>query len=399
MVEFLNLKIVLILAVGFSLAAILGYLSYKIHLSPIFGYLAAGYLIGPYSPGFVADLKIAEQLAEIGVVLMMFGVGMHFKWRDLMRVKHIAIIGAILQTVVAATVTTALLTSIGWPFASSALFGLAIGIASTIVLVRVLTDNNLLSTSAGHIAVGWSIVEDFITVLILLLIPILADSSVGKETSLHDIAFAIVVVIFKFLLLIIFMFTIGQKLVAFVLSRLMKFQSHELFTLAMLAMTFGIAIGSALIFGTSIALGSFIAGMVIGQTRVRNLVTDKATPLKDTFVVIFFLSVGMLFNPFAVAKNLHLFFSVLSVILMIKPMTAFLISMAFKKPVSTALAVSFGLAQIGEFSFILSEVAMKLNLFSSVGYDIIVACALASISINPILFKILHQMSTPPKHS
>ena len=393
MTEFLNLKIVIILAIGFSLAALLGYTSYKFRLSPVFGYLAAGYLIGPYSPGFVADLKIAEQLAEIGVVLMMFGVGMHFKWKDLLRVKHIALIGALSQTLVAATVTTILLTNIGWSFSSSALFGLAIGIASTMVLVRVLYDNNLLSSAAGHIAVGWSIVEDFITVLILLLIPIFVDTTLGKQTSFHDIAFSIIVVVFKFLLLIIFMFTLGQKFVAFVLSRLMKFQSHELFTLAMLAMTFGIAVGSALIFGTSIALGSFIAGMVIGQTRVKNLVTDKATPLKDAFVVIFFISVGMLFNPFAVAKNLHLFFSILCVIIMIKPMTAFLISMAFKKPIATSLAVAFGLAQIGEFSFILSEVAMKLNLFSTVGYDIMVACALASISINPLLFKILKGLS------
>jgi CPA2 family monovalent cation:H+ antiporter-2 len=392
MTDFINLKIVLILAIGFSLAALLGYLSYKIHLSPIFGYLAAGFVIGPYCPGFEADLQIAEQLAEIGVILMMFGVGMHFRWKDLVHVKHIAILGGAGQMLITAVVTAVFLCSLGWSLISGLLFGLSIGLASTIVLVRVLTDNNLLSSAAGHITVGWSIVEDFITVLILLLIPIFADASSIQGTSLQDIGLSIAIMLLKFVLLIMFMFTIGQKAVTFILGRLGRFQSHELFTLAMLALTFGIAVGSALIFGTSIALGAFIAGMVIGQTSVRILATDKAAPLKDAFVVIFFISVGMLFNPFVVGKNLYLFFTILSIILVIKPTIAFLISMALKKPIMTAVTVALGLAQIGELSFILSEVALKLHIFSDEGYDIIVACALASISLNPILFKILKRV-------
>ena len=392
MEEFVNLKIVLILAMAFSSAAFLGYLAYKIHLSPIVGYLAAGFVIGPFCPGFVADFQLAEQLAEIGVVLMMFGVGMHFKLRDLLRVKHIAIVGGIVQMLLTGASATALLHTMGWSFDSSALFGLSIGLASTIVLVRVLTDNNLLTTAAGHISVGWSIVEDFITVIILLLIPVFADSSQIEGSSFREIGLTIAILVCKFLLLVMFMFTVGQKAVAFILYRLGKFQSHELFTLAMLALTFGIAVGSALLFGTSIALGAFIAGMVMGQTSVRNLVTDKAAPLKDAFVVIFFISVGMLFNPSAVGKNLYLFFATLSIILIIKPTIAFVISMIFKKPIMVSLTVALGLAQIGEFSFILAEVARKLHIFSDEGYDVIVACALASICINPLLFKLLKKI-------
>ncbi len=392
MEEFVNLKIVLILAMAFSSAAFLGYLAYKIHLSPIVGYLAAGFVIGPFCPGFVADFQLAEQLAEIGVVLMMFGVGMHFKLRDLLRVKHIAIVGGIVQMLLTGASATALLHTMGWSFDSSALFGLSIGLASTIVLVRVLTDNNLLATAAGHISVGWSIVEDFITVIILLLIPVFADSSQIEGSSFREIGLTIAILVCKFLLLVMFMFTVGQKAVAFILYRLGKFQSHELFTLAMLALTFGIAVGSALLFGTSIALGAFIAGMVMGQTSVRNLVTDKAAPLKDAFVVIFFISVGMLFNPSAVGKNLYLFFATLSIILIIKPTIAFVISMIFKKPIMVSLTVALGLAQIGEFSFILAEVARKLHIFSDEGYDVIVACALASICINPLLFKLLKKI-------
>jgi CPA2 family monovalent cation:H+ antiporter-2 len=238
MTEFVNLKIVLILAMAFSSAALLGYLAYKIHLSPIVGYLAAGFVIGPYCPGFVADFQVAEQLAEIGVVLMMFGVGMHFKLKDLLRVKRIAITGGIIQMLLTATAATAFLHNLGWPFTSSVLFGLSIGLASTVVLVRVLTDNNLLTTQAGHISVGWSIVEDFITVIILLLIPIFVESAQIQTASFREIGLTIAILVCKFLLLMMFMFTVGQKAVAFILFRLGKFQSHELFTLAMLALTF-----------------------------------------------------------------------------------------------------------------------------------------------------------------
>lgn len=385
----LNLKIVLILTVGFAFASVLGYLTHRLKLSPILGYLLAGYLIGPYSPGFVADMKISEELAEIGVILMMFGVGLHFKWQDLMNVRRIAIPGAILQTLVATLAGTALIYHMGWPLETGIIFGLAIGVASTVVLVRVLSDNHLLNTLQGHISVGWLIVEDIITVIVLILVPVLASSVSGTAVSLNDVALAIAFILTKFVLLILLMFTIGRQFVSYVLSKIMLTHYHELFTLTVLALTFVIATGAALLFGASIAFGAFIAGMVIGQTHVRHEVSTNAMPLKDTFVVIFFLSVGMLFNPATLVENFYLFVGVLAIILLIKPLTAFLIMAAYRYPFKVAMTVALALAQIGEFSFILAEEALKFHLLPDEGYDIIVACALVSISLNPLFFKLL----------
>jgi monovalent cation:H+ antiporter-2, CPA2 family len=397
MAESINLKIAFILTVGFAFAAILGYISHKIKLSPIFGYLIAGYLIGPYSPGFVADRETAEQLSEIGVLLMMFSAGMHFKWQDLIRVRRIAIPGAFGQTLVATIIAASLTYSMGWPLRSGIIFGLAIGVASTMVLIRVLSDNHLLKTKEGHVAVGWLIVEDLITVIILILIPALAVYSFEAELLIQEIVYSFLQVIMKFILLAAIMFTLGYKLVTYILMKIKLTRYPELFTLTVLAITFAIAIGSNMIFGTSIALGAFLAGMVIGQTRVHDHVSAKITPLKDAFVVIFFLSVGMLFNPAAIVHHLYIFFVTLAIILLAKPIAAFLITIALRYPLKTALTVAIGLAQIGEFSFILSEQAMRYRLLPSSGYDIIVACALISISINPLLFKLLNRFQKKHK--
>ncbi len=387
-IEAHNLKIVLILTVGFAFASLLGYLSHRCKLSPLLGYLLAGYLIGPYSPGFVADLKTAEQLAEIGVILMMFGVGLNFKWQDLMAVKRIAIPGAIGQTLVASLVGTLLIYSVGWTLESGIIFGLAIGVASTVVLVRILSDHKLLSTPEGHIAIGWLVVEDIITVAVLILIPTLATAYKGNEVAVGSIGLTMAFLIFKFIILIVLMFTLGQKLVSFILTKIVLAHSHELFTLTILALTFVIATGSSLIFGTSIALGAFIAGMVIGQTEVRQQALVHSLPMKDTFVVIFFITVGMLFNPYVIVEHFFLFGGVLAIILFVKPLTAFIISLALKYPVKTAVIVSIALAQIGEFSFILAEEAMRLDILPDDGYDIIVACALVSIALNPLFFSL-----------
>lgn len=391
--ESYNLKIVLILTVGFALASILGYLTQRCKLSPILGYLLAGYLIGPYSPGFVADMVISEQLAEIGVILMMFGVGLHFRWEDLMHVKGIAIPGAIGQTFCAALFGTVLIYSMGWSLTVGIIIGLAIGVASTVVLVRVLSDNELLTTPQGHIAVGWLIVEDILTVGVLLLLPTIAETVGGGQISLSAIASSIFFVLFKFAILTVLMFTLGRKFVTYVLYKIARTRSHELFTLTVLALTFVIATGSALVFGTSIALGAFIAGMVIGQTEVRHQASANALPMKDAFVVIFFLSVGMLFNPEVIVSHFILFIGVLSIILIVKPLAAFLIVTFLRYPFRTGLTVALALAQIGEFSFILAEEAIKLNVIPDEGYDLIVACALISISINPILFKSIEYLA------
>lgn len=384
-----SLKIVLALTIGFSLASILGFLTHKLHLSSILGYLLAGYLIGPYSPGYVTDMELSEQLAEIGVVLMLFGVGMHFKWQDLMKVKNIAIVGGIGQTFVASLTGALLIYLIGFSIETGLIIGIAISVASTVVLVRILSDNNLLDTSEGHVAVGWLVVEDIFTVAVLILLPTYAQSISGVSNSLFAIISAVAMILFKFSLLILLMFTLGTKTVAFVLHHVARTRSHELLTLSVLALTFTIATGSAIIFGTSIALGAFIAGMVIGQSDVKHQASANLHPIRDAFVVLFFLSVGMLFNPSAIWEHFFLFLCVLGVILIIKPLAAFLIVILMRHPLKTAITVALALAQIGEFSFILSEEAMKLDIMPEEGYDIIVACSLISISINPLLFRTL----------
>lgn len=384
-----NLKIVLILTIGFSLASIFGYISQRIKLSPILGYLLAGYAIGPFSPGFVADLVISEQLAEIGVILMMFGVGLHFKWKDLVSVRHIAIPGAIGQTLVASISATILIHLIGWSWEAGVIIGLSIAVASTVVLVRVLSDQQLLDTRQGHIAVGWLIVEDVLTVIFLILLPTIVALLKGTYVSAQEIAFTLAMTALKLLVLAAVMFTIGRKVVAYILFKVAHTRSLELFTLTILALTFLIATGASFLFGASIALGAFIAGMVIGQTDVRHQASVHASSMKDAFVVIFFLSVGMLFNPSAIVENFPLFVSVLAVILLFKPLAAFLIVLFLRQSFATALTIAIALAQIGEFSFILAEEAIKFDVLPDEGFDIIVACALVSISINPLLFKVL----------
>lgn len=386
MADTLNLKIVLILTVGFFFASIFGSLSHRAKLSPILGYLIAGYLIGPYSPGFVADKEIAEGLAEIGVILMMFSVGMQFKLSDLLKTKKIAIPGAIAQTCIAAALGAALMIGLGWPLQAAIVFGFAIGVASTIVLVRVLSDNGLLQTSQGHVAVGWLIVEDILTIAALLLIPTLAISMDGGEFPLTNLSLSFGLILLEFILLALFLFTLGKKAIGYILGKVYDTKSHELFTLTVLTIAFVIATGSTLLLGTSIALGAFIAGIVVGQTKIRKEVTLHSTPLKDAFVVIFFLSVGMLFNPVTISTHFYLFLNVLAIILLAKPLIAFTLTMVLKYPLKTAITVAIGLSQIGEFSFILAQQAVLFNIFPSIGYDILVACALISISLNPILF-------------
>ncbi|MBA2727587.1 MAG: cation:proton antiporter, partial [Parachlamydiaceae bacterium] len=382
-----NLGIVLILTIGFSLACLFAYVMQRLKLSPILGYLLAGFVIGPYSPGYVADSNIAEQLAEIGVILMLFGVGMHFKIQDLMNVKNIAIPGAIGQTLVATLATIVVVHFAGIPWEIGLILGLAIGVASTVVLVRMLTDNQLLKSQEGHIAIGWLIVEDILTVIILIMLPTFAVMLHGESSGWVNVFQSLAGSGAKFIILVLFMFTWGQKIVSYILTKIARLHSQELFTLGVLAIVLVIATGSTYIFGISIALGAFIAGMVIGKTHVRHQAAANAFPLKDIFGIIFFLSVGIIFNPVAIWHNLGLFLGLLMVVLIIKPLSAYLITVFLGYPLRTALVVAIGLAQIGEFSFILAEQALKFNLFSDDGYDLLVALAITSISLNPLLFQ------------
>lgn len=388
----IHLKIVLIFTVGFACASVLGYLCHKIKISPILGYLLAGYIIGPYSPGFVADTEIFEQLAEIGVILMMFGVGSQFKWQELIKTRKIAIPGALGQTLFALCLTVGLTNLFAWPLAAGVMLGLAIGVASTVVLVRVLSDNHLLATKEGHIAVGWLIVEDIITIFVLLMLPIFVRFSLGDLPSLKDVITAILIVIFKFSLLILFVASIGRIAIKQILHRVMRLQSRELFTVTILAFTFVVATGSTLIFGTSLALGAFVAGSLISQHAARNDVLTNAAPLKDTFVVIFFLSIGTLFNPSIIYEQFFLFLSILAVILIGKPFAAFIISLCFRQSAKTSFTIAIALAQVGEFSFILAEEATQAGILPDAGYDVIVACAFISIAINPLWFKLQRRL-------
>jgi len=388
--ETYHLKIVLLLAVGFALASILGYFAWRAKVPSILGYLLAGYLIGPYSPGLVADMQVSEQLAEIGVILMMFGVGLDFKLQDLIKVKGIAIPGAIGQTFISTLLSTLVVYFFGGSLKEGITIGLAIGVASTVVLVRILAENNLLKTKEGHIAVGWLIVEDVITVVILLLLPSFAKMATDSEFLISDLFVPLGILLLKFVLLIVILAAFGQKLVSYILSKVVQSESHELFTLSTLAFVFLIAIGTTFFFGISIALGAFIAGMVIRKTKVHAKALIHSLPMKDAFVAIFFLSVGMLFNPRVIAQSFPLFISFLFIILLVKPAIAFLISWMLKCQIKTSLIVAIALAQIGEFSFILSEEAMKFDFISREGYDVIIACALVSIAINPLIFKFLH---------
>lgn len=384
-----NIGIVLILTIGFGFASLLGYFAQRWHLPSILGYLIAGFIIGPYSPGFTGDIKLAEQLAEVGVILMLFSVGMHFKVSELVKVKNVAIPGAIIQTLAATVTTATLLYFLGWNLEAGVILGLAIGVASTVVLVRVLSDNHLLETMEGHIAVGWLIVEDILTVAVLILLPVFAQFMKGEELSFFDISSSIALMIIKFVILAILMFTWGYKLVSFLLTSVARLRSHELLTLTVVAIIFLIATGSAYIFGTSLALGAFIAGLVIGRTDVSHQAAANALSLRDIFTIVFFITVGMLFNPMVMVDHFQLFTIVLFVILIVKPLVAFLIVISFQYSVKAALVVAFALAQIGEFSFILAEQATNFNLLPEEGYDVVVAAAIISICLNPIIFSLL----------
>lgn len=385
-----HLSVVLILTIGFILASLLSYVAQHFKLPAVLGYLVAGFIIGPYSPGFVADVSIAEQLAEVGVVLMLFGVGLHFKLENLINVKNIAIPGAIGQVLISALVSMGIVSLLGQSLQTGLIIGLAIGVASTVVLVRLLNEKRVLDTVQGHIAVGWLVVEDIFTVVILILLPVAAAFSDGEKLSFLRVLGTIGFVGIKLLVLALFMFTWGQKGVSFVLTKIAHVRSREMLTLTVLALVFLIAVGSSAFFGASIALGAFIAGMVIGKTSVRYQAAANSLPLKDVFTIIFFISIGMLFNPVIVWNYLSLFLVVLFVVLFVKPVVAYFISFLFGYPLKVSLTVAVSLAQIGEFSFILAEEAMNLHLLSEAVFDILIACSLISISLNPLLFECLN---------
>jgi CPA2 family monovalent cation:H+ antiporter-2 len=378
-----DIGLIFTLAGGLGAALVFGYVTHRLGLSPIVGYLLAGVVIGPNTPGFIANPELAEQLAEVGVILLMFGVGLQFHAEELLAVKRVAIPGA------AAGIASATLLGawagwlFGWGWTSALVFGLTLSVASTVVLVRVLSDNRQLHTSSGHIAVGWLVVEDLLTVIMLVLLPTL----VGGNPSLLGIVGDVALTLLKVGLLIAFAVFVGARTIPKLLDLVAATRSRELFTLTVLVLALGIAVGSALVFGVSMALGAFIAGMSVGRSEYSLRAATDALPMRDAFAVLFFVSIGMLLDPLDLLSAPWLALAALGVVVIAKPMVAALVLTLMRYPVHTVLTVPAALAQIGEFSFILAALARDLRVLPEVGLNIVVAVSIASILINPIMAK------------
>lgn len=379
------------MAAGLVLAFLLGILAHRLRISPLVGYLLAGVLLGPFTPGFVADTKLAPEIAELGVILLMFGVGLHFSLRDLMAVKSIAIPGAIVQIVVATLLGLGLSSLLGWSLQSGLVFGLCLSTASTVVLLRALEERQLIDSQRGQIAIGWLIVEDLAMVLTLVLLPAFSDM-LGSETAntsklLKDLALTLG----KVVAFITLMVVVGRRLVPWVLAKSASTGSRELFTLAVLAMALGIAFGAVKLFDVSFALGAFFAGVVLNESELSQRAAHDTLPLRDAFAVLFFVSVGMLFDPMILIDEPLAVLCTLLIVVFGKSLAAFAIVRLFGHSKRTALTISVSLAQIGEFAFILAGLGIYLGLLTEDGRHLVLAGAILSIMLNPLLFSLLER--------
>ncbi len=385
---------------GLVLAFILGTLAHRLRMPPLVGYLVAGVLAGPHTPGFVADQSLAPELAEIGVILLMFGVGLHFSLKDLLSVRGIAVPGAIVQIGFATLLGWGLGALMGWPTGGSLVFGLALSVASTVVLLKALQERRLIDSDRGRIAVGWLIVEDLAMVLALVLIPAAASIGGGEHATAEPLSAAIsrllgldlgmggiiVMTLVKVVIFVGVMLVFGGRIIPWTMHRIAHTGSRELFRLGVLAIALGVAFGASKLFGVSLALGAFFAGMVLAESELSQRAAQESLPLRDAFTVLFFVSVGMLFDPnILIDKPLPVLATVL-IIVIGKSIAAFVIVRLFRKPVGTALTISASLGQIGEFSFILAALGVSLGLLPEEGRDLILAGALISIILNPLLF-------------
>jgi monovalent cation:H+ antiporter-2, CPA2 family len=383
-----SLPLITTLVSSLVLAFIFGMLAHRLRLSPMVGYLLAGVLSGPFTPGYVADAEIAPELAELGVILLMFGVGLHFSFKDLMTVKRIAVPGAIAQIAIATLLGVALASLFGWPLLAASVFGLSLSVASTVVLLRAMEDRNLLETAEGKIAVGWLIVEDLVMVLALVLLPLLASltGEGAQSLSLQHLLGEILLTLGKVAAFIILMIVVGRRLIPWILARSAATGSRELFTLAVLAIALGIAFGAVHLFDVSFALGAFFAGIVLNGSELSHKAANDSLPLRDAFAVLFFVSVGMLFNPAILLSDPVAVIAALLIIVVGKSLAAYGIVRLFGHDRHTALTISVSLAQIGEFSFILLGLGITLELLPPHVRDIVMAGAILSILINPFLF-------------
>ena len=378
-----NLDLILTLAGGFTAALIFGYFTQRAGLSPIVGYLLAGTLVGPHTPGFVANAEIAEQLAEVGVILLMFGVGLQFHIEELLAVRRVAIPGAIAQSAVATVLGALIARAFGWSWAAGIVFGMALAVASTVVLIRVLADHRDLHTPTGHIAVGWLVVEDVFTVLALVLLPVLFVDGASESTILAALA----ITALKVAALVGFTIVVGTRVIPYVLDHVADTGSRELFTLTVLTLALGIAVGSASVFGVSMALGAFLAGLVVGRSDYSLRAASEALPMRDAFAVLFFVAVGMLLSPGYFLEAPGLLLATLGVVMIGKPLIAIVIVRLLGYPFKVALSIAVALAQIGEFSFILSSLGRELNILPPEATQTLVAASIVSIVFNPILYR------------
>lgn len=370
---------------GLVIAFFMGALAHRLRVSPIAGYLLAGVMVGPFTPGFVADAGLAQELAEIGVILLMFGVGLHFSLRDLLAVKNIAIPGALVQIAVATLLGIGIGYMMGWGLAAGFVFGLALSVASTVVLLRALQSRNLVETERGRIAVGWLIVEDLVMVLALVLLPALASGLSGGDGA-ASLPWVISTTLLKVAGFVALMLIVGRRVLPWALHWVVHTGSRELFRLAVLAVALGVAFGAAYAFDVSFALGAFFAGMILGETQLSRRAAEETLPLRDAFAVLFFVSVGMLFDPSVVTEQpIPLLVTVLTIVVG-KSLAAWLIVRAFGYENDKALTISASLAQIGEFSFILAGLGAGLGLLPEAGRDLILAGAIISIFLNPFIF-------------
>ncbi|ALN79390.1 YbaL family putative K(+) efflux transporter [Lysobacter antibioticus] len=379
-------SLIAILVAGFVLAFIFGAIAQRLRLSPLVGYLIAGIIAGPFTPGFVGDQTLAPQLAEIGVILLMFGVGLHFSLRDLLEVKNIALPGAVVQIVAATALGWVMAWLLGWSHGAGLVFGLALSVASTVVLLRALEERRLVETAKGRIAVGWLIVEDLAMVLALVLLPALSGLLKGEVTEGAEVWSQLFITLAKVGAFIAVMLIVGRRVIPWILERVAGTGSRELFTLCVLAIALGVAFGSAELFGVSFALGAFFAGMMLNESEFSHQAAAETLPLRDAFAVLFFVSVGMLFNPMILVERPLEVVATFAIIVIGKSVAAYAIVRAFGKPNSTAIMISASLAQIGEFSFILATLGVELKILPKEGQDLILAGALLSIIVNPLLF-------------
>ena len=376
-----------IIAVGLALAFVLGALAHKLRFSPLVGYLIAGIFVGPFTPGFVADQGLASQLAEIGVILLMFGVGLHFSLRDLLDVKGIAIPGALGQIAFVTAIGTGFGLWHGWDTMGAVVFGLALSVASTVVVMRALEERRLLDTRRGRIAIGWLVVEDLAMVLALVLLPAIAGAlGAGEKIGAAGIAGALVWTLVKVTAFVVVMLVVGKRAIPWILEHVAGLGSRELFTLSILAIALGVAFGAAYLFDVSFALGAFFAGMLLNESELSHKAAADSLPMRDAFAVLFFVSVGMLFNPSIMLEQPMWVLATVGIIVLGNALVGYLIVRLLGLPKLTGLTISASLSQIGEFSFILAGLGLSQKLLPQEAHDLILAGALLSIIANPFLF-------------